>query len=164
MHQYGQQQQYLAWHETLELHELVAFQSIGLMKIKKSIAKVTCPTLKGIYETTIKELEGNLQELLKFYPMAPRADLNPAELDKLFYAGDLLVFLKAGVRNYAVAITETATPQLRKVLAKQLQAAVHAHYRIYQYMYERGFYPSYDLEKLLGNDVVLATTAMGMKY
>ena len=24
----------LAWHETLEMHELVAFQSIGLMKLK----------------------------------------------------------------------------------------------------------------------------------
>lgn len=26
---------HLAWHETLDLHELVAFQTIGLMKLKK---------------------------------------------------------------------------------------------------------------------------------
>ncbi len=34
---------YLAWHETLEIHELVAFQSIGLMKLKKAYPKVTDP-------------------------------------------------------------------------------------------------------------------------
>lgn len=27
----------LAWHETMELHELIAAQSVGLVKIKKSI-------------------------------------------------------------------------------------------------------------------------------
>jgi spore coat protein F len=158
------QQHHLAWHETLELHEIVAFQSIGLMKLKKSIGKITCPTLKGIYATTIKELEANLQELLKFYSMVPRIHMDSKDPEKLFYAGDLLTFLKAGVRNFAVAITETATPQLREVLAKQLQAAVNAHARIYNYMYQRGYYPSYNLEELLSNDVMMANKAMEMKY
>lgn len=30
----------LAWHETLEMHELVAFQSNGLIKLKKMIREV----------------------------------------------------------------------------------------------------------------------------
>lgn len=34
-----QQPQHLAWHETLEIHELVAFQSISLMKLKKAYSK-----------------------------------------------------------------------------------------------------------------------------
>lgn len=29
----------LAWHETMELHELIAAQSVGLVKIKKSMKK-----------------------------------------------------------------------------------------------------------------------------
>jgi spore coat protein F len=30
---------HLAWHETLEIHELVAFQVIGLFKLKKQLEK-----------------------------------------------------------------------------------------------------------------------------
>ena len=30
----------LAWHETLDLHELVAFQANGLIKLKKSVRNV----------------------------------------------------------------------------------------------------------------------------
>lgn len=155
---------HLAWHETLELHELVAFQSIGLIKLKKAFPKIECPTLKSIYAQSICELEANLQELLQFYPMAPRDEIDERDSDKLFYAGDLLSFSKAAVRNYAVAITETATPQLRNVLAKQLQLAVNCHARIYNYMYQRGYYPSYNLDKLLNNDVMLANKALTMGY
>lgn len=61
---------HLAWHETLDMHELVAFQTIGLIKLKR--------------------------------------------------AGDLLGMAKTLVRNYAIAITETATPKLREVLQKQI--------------------------------------------
>jgi spore coat protein F len=34
---------HLAWHETLELHELVAAQSNALMKLKKAYPKVKIP-------------------------------------------------------------------------------------------------------------------------
>jgi spore coat protein F len=64
-------QQTLAWHETLEMHELVAFQAIGLMKIKMGLKNIQDKNLKGIYLQTIKELEMNLNELLQFYPSAP---------------------------------------------------------------------------------------------
>lgn len=30
----------LAWHETLDLHELVAFQAISLIKFKKSVKNI----------------------------------------------------------------------------------------------------------------------------
>ncbi len=152
----------LAWHETLELHELVAFSSIGLIKLKKSINKVKCPTLRTIYSNSIKELEINIKELLQFYPLAPRDGEEVRDMDKAFYAGDLLGFFKAAVRNYAVAVTETATPELRNVLARQLQSAVNAHARIFNYMLERGYYPSYDLQKLLNNDINLAKRALSM--
>ncbi|CAH0346817.1 spore coat protein [Bacillus sp. CECT 9360] len=152
----------LAWHETLELHELVAFSSIGLMKVKKGLKEIKDDALERIYLQTIQDLEKNLQELLQFYPYAPK----PGESDEYrmygdgFLAGDLLAFAKSSVRNYAVAITETATPMLREVLKKQLNGAVKVHERIFNYMYQKGLYPAYDLNKLLENDVKLARKAL----
>jgi len=159
------EQRHLAWHETLELHELIAFQSIGLMKIKRGIRHVDCPTLRSLYAATIEGLEANLRELLQFIPAAPMYE-GPRELrdDRAFYAGDLLAFTKTAVRNYAIAITETATPLLRRTLARQLMKAIETHERIYRYMYERGYYPSYDLNQLLMNDARLANKAISMRY
>lgn len=155
--------QTLAWHETLEMHELVAFQSIGLMKLKIGLKNIQDNTLKGIYLQTIKELEMNLKELLQFYPSAPHpGQSSEYRVTDSFLAGDLLAFAKAAVRNYGVAITETATPALRMVLKKQLNLAINCHERIYSYMYNNGLYPSYDLNKLLQNDMMLAKQALSM--
>jgi spore coat protein F len=154
---------YLAWHETLELHELVAFNSIGLMKLKKGLKDIQDNTLKNIYLQTIKELEISVKELLQFYPRAPHPHQSSEYRNAdSFLAGDLLAFAKAAVRNYGVAITETATPALRKVLKKQLNQAITCHERIFSYMYNSGLYPSYDLNKLLQNDMMLAKKALSM--
>ncbi|MGM0903211.1 MAG: spore coat protein [Bacillota bacterium] len=156
----------LAWHETLEIHELVAFQSIGLMKLKLSFRKITDPELRGIYEKSIQGLEMNLNELVQFYPSAPVSPTRnePLNNDFAFYAGDLLAFCKASVRNYAIAITETATPALRKTLTDQLMRGIKSHERIYRYMYKKGLYPSYDLSQLLAGDLNLAQKAISMNY
>jgi spore coat protein F len=154
---------YLAWHETLELHELVAFNSIGLMKLKRGIKEIQDNNLKGIYQQTIKELEMNVKELLQFYPQAPHPN-NSSEYRNAdsFLAGDLLAFAKTAVRNYGIAITETATPALRGVLKKQLNQAINCHERIFSYMYNNGLYPSYNLNELLQNDMMLAKKALSM--
>jgi spore coat protein F len=153
----------LAWHETLELHELTAFNSIGLMKLKKGVKEVQDDQLMKIYKETMKELEMSLKELMQFYPYAPKpGQSSEYRADTGFLAGDLLAFTKTGVRNYAVAITETATPQLRTVLTKQLTLMIKAHERIFMFMYKNGYYPSYDMKKLLENDVMLAQKALSM--
>ncbi|PWW20772.1 spore coat protein F [Cytobacillus oceanisediminis] len=156
-------QQALAWHETLEIHELVAFQAIGLMKLKKGLKEIQDQELRQIYLKTIQGLDMNLRELLQFYPYAPHpqqsADYRSSDS---FLAGDLLAFAKTAVRNYGVAITETATPAVRKVLKKQLNQAIDIHEQIYSYMYRKGLYPSYNLNKLLQNDMMLAKQAMSM--
>ncbi|MBU8769635.1 spore coat protein [Cytobacillus oceanisediminis] len=159
---YNRPPQHLAWHETLEIHELVAFQSIGLMKLKKAYREITDPELKEIYRQSIHALSKNISELLQFYPMAPGSDrFDEERVDKLpFYSGDLLGLAKTSVRNYAIAITETATDSVRIVLTKHLMGAIDLHAKIYQYMYKRGFYPSYNLNKLLKNDVNLANKAL----
>ncbi|GGE14351.1 spore coat protein F [Marinithermofilum abyssi] len=157
----------LAWHETLDMHELVAFQSVGLIKLKKSIRKVKDPALKKLYAFAIQALTNNLRELLAFYPAAPHvADEVQVEDhgDISFYAGDLLGLAKTSVRNYSIAITETATPVLREVLAKQLIAGIQLHGMVFYYMLQRGLYPAYDLNQLLNGDVRNATNALSMPY
>ncbi|MBB6454091.1 spore coat protein F [Salirhabdus euzebyi] len=157
--------QTLAWHESLELHELVAFKSIGLMKMKKALPMITDQTLKGLYERGIRECSEDLKELMGFYenvptPMEKRED--DLRNDATFFEGDLLAFTKAGVRNYAIAVTETATPQLKEVLIKQLNKGIILHDTVYRYMYKKGHYPSYNLTKLFENDMKLANQALSM--
>jgi spore coat protein F len=156
---------HLAWHETLELHELVAFQSGALIKLKKSIRRVTDPALRSLYAYSIQAIEGNLKELLPFFSYAPSVSSDHHYMDENpFYAGDLLALAKTAVRNYAIAITETATPLLRKVLMKQLHGAVEWHGKVFYYMYQRSYYPSYNLQKLLEGDVARAQQAIAMRY
>ncbi len=156
----------LAWHETMELHELVAFQSIGLMKLKMSINKVTDHELKELYRKCIRDLEANIHDLLKFYPQAQgyqsRDDDERQELG--FFAADLLILSKTLIRNLATAITETATPALRQTLTRQLTGAIHAHERVFNYMHKHNHYPAYDLGKLLGHDIENANKALRMRY
>jgi spore coat protein F len=159
------QHQHLAYHETMEIHELVAFQSNGLMKLKKSIADVQDERLRALYQRTIGDLGNNLRELLQFYSLAPRDDIDDQrELGTGFYAGDLLGLAKSSVRNYAAAITETATPQVREVLTSHLLKAIKCHADVFNYMYKNGMYPAYDLRRLLENDMKNATRAINMNY
>ncbi|PYI50787.1 spore coat protein [Paenibacillus flagellatus] len=154
----------LAWHETLDMHELVAFQTVSLIELKRAIRQVQDQELRNLYAQTIQVLDGNLRELLAFYPNAP---IPPGHRDQKdpatgFFAGNLLGMAKTLVRSYAIAITETATPSLREVLTRQINVAIRLHASVYYFMYERSYYPSYDLEKLLANDVRNAQTALSM--
>src|SRR5213080_2592369 len=136
----------LAWHETMELHELVALQSIGLMKLKMAVRKVSDPQLKELYLLTIRGLENHLNELVKYYPSAPGYQRSEDERElEGFYAGDLLALSKTLVRSYGIAITETATPVLRRTFTQHLLEAVKIHQRVFTYMYQKGLYPAYDL-------------------
>ncbi|WP_160722695.1 spore coat protein [Bacillus sp. USDA818B3_A] len=157
----------LAWHETLELHELVAFQSVGLMKLKMSIKMVNDPELKELYRMCIQDLEKNLKELLKYYPSAPVDQTREEEEireDIGFFAADLLALSKTMVRNLAIAITETATPALRKTFTNQLMGAIQGHERVFSYMHKHGYYPAYDLALLLGHDIENAQKALKMRF
>jgi len=51
-------------------------------------------------------------------------------------ATDFLISSKSLVRAYAVAITETASPDVRKVLTEQLNKAIQTHAAIAGYMIE----------------------------
>lgn len=158
-----EKQKTLAWHETLEIHELTAFKSVGLMKLKQGIKHITDHRLRSIYQRKINVLESGLRELLELYPAAPKpGDSSEYRVDHAFYAGDLLAFSKAEVRNTAIALTETATPYLREMLTRHLNDAIKGHGEIFRYMYDHGLYPYYHLRELLQNDVQLAQKALSM--
>lgn len=82
-------------------------------------------------------------------------------IDKLKTAGkmrdeliatELLVSAKATVRTYAVALTETASPEVREVLKKQLDIAIDSHAKIANYMMKNGMYYAHDINKQLEHD------------
>ncbi|MDP9738798.1 UNVERIFIED_ORG: spore coat protein F [Bacillus sp. B2I3] len=106
---------HLAWHETLELHEWVGAQSNALIIID--------PILKTMYKQTIDTLTQNIMELLQFYPFYPLTPKAGRDDASAATAGELLGFAKSSIKNYAMAITETATPSLRKVFKKHLNGA-----------------------------------------
>lgn len=139
---------HFAWHETLELHELVTCQSGSLMKLKKAVRNISDPELKELYMHSIQALENNLRELLHFYPATPRVRSEPHKEagGTAFHAGDLSTLAKTSVRNYPTAITETATPALRQVLTKQLMVAVQWHGKVFYYMHKRSLYPACHLD------------------
>lgn len=65
---------------------------------------------------------------------------------------DHLVSAKSLVRAYAVAVTEAASPKVRKTLTTQLNKAIQTHADIATYMIENDMYLAYDLEKQLKHD------------
>jgi similar to spore coat protein len=75
-------------------------------------------------------------------------------------ASDFLISAKAGVRNYTVAITEAATPELRSVLREHLLAAIQTHEDITNYMISRGFYHPHDMSEQLNVDLTASDTAI----
>ncbi|MEM1506109.1 spore coat protein [Domibacillus sp. 8LH] len=166
--------QHLAWHETLELHEIAATTAHYLTEFKLQLANVQDPTLRGLYMEAIRNLEQNTLELLPFYEKAPIPMMLKDSLETFsskpmgvnltaFYGRKLLIFAKNAVRNYAVAITETATPALRVIFQKQLQKAIELHAKTFDFMLQRSYYPAYDLEKLLAEDLKNAKTSLSVR-
>jgi len=153
---------HLAWHETMEMHELVVAQTNALKKLRFFSEAINDNTLQKLYVQTIGDLEKNLNDILAFYPEAPRAKLDAANLpfDDAFYAGELLACSKILIKTYASAITETATPSLKDTFVSHLNNAIKLHTKVFNYMHQHGMYPAYHLEQLLENDVTLVKGAL----
>lgn len=74
-------------------------------------------------------------------------------------AMDLLMNAKSGVRNYAMAVTECATPEVRDILMKQLGEAIDSHEKIADYMVQRGLYHPYHIQEQVQLDLNNIQTA-----
>lgn len=76
------------------------------------------------------------------------------------FAMDFLLAVKTGIRNYSFAITETAHPELRNVLVKQMEAAMDLHSEISELMMKKGWLHPYDFKEQLPIDLKAAETAV----
>jgi similar to spore coat protein len=77
-------------------------------------------------------------------------------------AADFLISAKNGVRNYAMAITEAATPEVRETLRRQLEDAILTHERITAYMMDKAMYHAYNINEQINLDVQNAETVQNL--
>lgn len=76
---------------------------------------------------------------------------------------DSLLDAKAVVRNYAIAISETRTPEVREVLRKHLNDAIDTHESILRYMMENGYYHVNEPLEQMKVDMKSANAALHLK-
>ncbi|MCM3144443.1 spore coat protein [Brevibacillus sp. MER 51] len=77
-------------------------------------------------------------------------------------AMDFLISAKSGVRNYAMALTETGTPEIKEILTKHLEEAIDLHERISLYMIERGWYHPWNVTEQIQLDQQNIQTALNL--
>jgi similar to spore coat protein len=77
-------------------------------------------------------------------------------------ATDFLMAAKSGVKNIALALTETSTPEVRETLKQYLIDAVNTHEQISNYMISKGYYHPNNLSEQLNVDLTAAQTAMNL--
>ncbi|HYG59786.1 MAG TPA: spore coat protein, partial [Symbiobacteriaceae bacterium] len=65
-----------------------------------------------------------------------------------------------GVRNTAMAIAETASPEVRALLRQQLTQALAMHEEIYQLMMKKGWFYPYRMDQQFALDMKSADTVV----
>ncbi|CAI6058549.1 spore coat protein [Cohnella sp. JJ-181] len=87
--------------------------------------------------------------------------LNMPEMADTTFAMDFLIRAKEGVRNMAIALTETASPEARTLLRDQLKQGIALHQEISELMMrKKWFHPyelseQYQLDQLSANNTVM---------
>lgn len=77
-------------------------------------------------------------------------------------ATDLLIAAKSGIKNYAAALSETASPEVRGTLRKQLDDAVNMHETITNYMMDNGYYHAYNPQEQFKVDMKATDAALNL--
>jgi similar to spore coat protein len=78
-------------------------------------------------------------------------------------ATDFLIAAKTGVKNLALALTETNTPEVRDALKQYLNDAIDTHEQITKYMVSKGYYHPNNLAEQLNVDLDAAQTALNLQ-
>lgn len=71
-------------------------------------------------------------------------------------ASDMLIFAKTGVKTYASAITEATTPDVRKILKKQLDEAISFQEQLGAFMISKGWYTADNINVQIQKDLTQA--------
>ena len=91
-------------------------------------------------------MKGRLALLNQDY-LDPINSLNVPEMADMTFAMDFLMRAKEGVRNTAVALTETASPDVRALLRKQLRQGIAMHQEISELMISKKWFHPYELSE-----------------
>ncbi|MEY8745879.1 spore coat protein [Paenibacillus tundrae] len=83
-------------------------------------------------------------------------------MDDLAIATDLLLSAKSAVRTYAIALTEAATPRVRKALRSQLDTAIDTHQKIADYMIKNEMYHPYSIDEQVEHDLEKSDKVLGL--
>jgi similar to spore coat protein len=75
---------------------------------------------------------------------------------------DLLIAAKSGVRNYAMAVTEAGTPEIKEILTRHLVEALDMHDQITTYMVEKGWYHAWNTNEQINLDLNNINTALNL--
>lgn len=75
-------------------------------------------------------------------------------------AMDFLIAAKSGVRNYAMAVVEAGTPEIKETLTKQLEEAIDMHERISTYLMKHGWYHPWNRKEQIELDLQNIQTAL----
>ena len=75
-------------------------------------------------------------------------------------AMDLLIAAKSGVRNYAMAVTEAVSPDIKETLTRHLEDSIDFHEQISTYMMQRGWYHPWNVQEQIQLDLQNINTAL----
>lgn len=81
-------------------------------------------------------------------------------LNDQMIATDFLIGAKNAIKSYAMAITESATPEVRSTLKQHLNDAIELHEQISQYMINKGYYHPANVQEQLRIDMQAARQAL----
>jgi spore coat protein CotF len=77
----------------------------------------------------------------------PANALNMPEMADMTFAMDFLIRAKEGVRNTAIALTETVSPDVRALLRTQLHQGIALHQEITDLMIRKKWFHPYELQE-----------------
>ncbi|RLL48495.1 spore coat protein [Oceanobacillus piezotolerans] len=90
----------------------------------------------------------------------PINSLHVPELADTTFAMDLLLRSKEGVRNIAVALTESASPDVRTLLRSQLMQGIAMHQEITELMINKKWFHPYELSEQYKLDQLSANNTL----
>jgi similar to spore coat protein len=78
-------------------------------------------------------------------------------------ATDLLLGSKSAIQNYAVALTETVTPEVKETLRRHLDIAIDNQEKITNYMVSKGYYHVYNPHEQAKIDMTASDKVMTLQ-
>lgn len=83
----------------------------------------------------------------------------PEKIDSAI-ALDLLITVKEMIRNYSVALTEAASPEVRTTIRNQMEAAIDYQTEVIDLMMVKKWFHPYDVSEQLNLDLKAAQNAI----